>query len=462
MLKDQLLASINEGEQLKGHLDAVRQELNENPKTIVILDDDPTGTQTVYDVPVVTSWEKDVLENEILKSPTFFILTNSRSLQIEEANALAKLLGKRLNTLTKKHNKHLLVVSRGDSTLRGHYPNEVNALAEGLGIEEHAKHILAPAFFEGGRYTFNDIHYVKEGADFIPAGETPFAKDNTFGYKNSNLKNWIIEKYEDKIDSKTIESLSIKKLRNNPLDSIISTIKNSNNSHIVVNATTYNDLQRVALACLKNKEPLLFRTAASFVNAISGIEARDCLSKNEILTSNKGKSSLTVIGSYVPKTTIQLQVLKDNSDAVFLELDVSDVQNESLFRKDINTLSVKVNHHIKSNDDVILYTSRTIVKGNTKAESLDIVNRVSNGLISIIKKLTSQPKYIVVKGGITSSDVATKGLNVKRALVLGQILKGVPVWKLGNETKFPNMPYIIFPGNVGNNNALYQLTKLLK
>ena len=461
MLKDHLLASINEGEQLSGHLDAIRQELKDHPKTIVILDDDPTGTQTVYNVPVVTSWEDHVLEREVLKSPVFFILTNSRSLQIEEANALGKLLGERLQSLSKKHNKQILVVSRGDSTLRGHYPNEVNTLAEGLGIVK-AKHILAPAFFEGGRYTFNDIHYVKEGADFIPAGETPFAKDNTFGYKNSHLKDWIIEKYEGKIDSKTIENLSIEALRNNPLDSIISTIKNPDNSHIVVNATSYNDLQTVALACLKSNEPLLFRTAASFVNAISGIKARDCLSKKDILSSIENGGSLIVIGSYVPKTSVQLQVLKDHSDAVFLELDVSNVQDRLLFEQDVNHLSEKVNQHIKANHEVVLYTSRTIVKGNTKAESLDIVNRVSNGLISIIKQLKTQPKYIVAKGGITSSDVATKGLNVKRALVLGQVLKGVPVWKLGNETKFPDMPYIVFPGNVGDNNALYQLTKLLR
>tara|TARA_R110002096_G_scaffold172680_1_gene346508 strand:+ start:19462 stop:20847 length:1386 start_codon:yes stop_codon:yes gene_type:complete len=461
MLKEDILASINEGEQLKGHLDAIRQELQENPKTIVILDDDPTGTQTVYDVPVVTSWEVSILEYEVLNSPVFFILTNSRSLQIEEANALAELLGERLQSLSKKHNKQILVISRGDSTLRGHYPNEVNALAEGLGIED-AKHILAPAFFEGGRYTFKDIHYVKEGTNFIPAGETPFAKDNTFGYKNSNLKDWIIEKYEDEIELKSIESLSIDTLREKPLDGIISTIKNSNNSHIVVNATSYNELQTVALACLKSNEPLLFRAAASFVNAISGIEARNCLSKTEIITSNEGKGSLIIIGSYVPKTTAQLQALKDHSDAVFLELDVSNVQDSLLFNQDINHLSEKVNQHIKANHHVVLYTSRTIIKGHTKAESLAIVNRVSNGLISIIKQLKNQPKYIVAKGGITSSDVATKGLNVKRAQVLGQVLKGVPVWKLSAETKFPNMPYIIFPGNVGDNNALYQLTKLLK
>ena len=461
MLKNEIKLTIESGNQRKGYIEEIKTELITTPKTIVILDDDPTGTQTVYNVPVVTSWKSSVLENEIINSPVFFILTNSRSLQIEEANNLAESLGSKLSKLSKKHNKQLIVLSRGDSTLRGHYPNEVDALAKGLATP-NAKHILAPAFFEGGRFTYKNIHYVKEGNDFIPANETPFAKDNTFGYKNSNLLDWIVEKYEGNIDRSAIESLSLELLRTQSTEEIIEKIESPNKSHIVVNATSYADLEAVALAVLKSNEQFLLRTSASFVNAITGIVAKDCLSKKEILTTQKTGGSLIVIGSYVPKTTAQLVILKQHSDAIFLELDVTNVKNDGLFQKDIDQISKKVNQHLKENKDVVFHTSRTIIKGDTKAESLAIVNRVSNGVISIIQQLKTQPKYIVAKGGITSSDVATKGLNVKRAYVIGQALKGVPIWKLGNETKFPNMPYIIFPGNVGDNQALYQLTKLLK
>jgi uncharacterized protein YgbK (DUF1537 family) len=461
MLKDKIIASIESGNQHNGFLDEIKKEIITTPKIIVILDDDPTGTQTVYNVPVVTSWESSILEKEIKESTVFFILTNSRSLQIEEANQLGELLGLRLSKLSKKYNKQLIVLSRGDSTLRGHYPNEVEALAKGLKFR-NAKHILAPAFFEGGRFTYNDIHYVKEDDNFIPANKTPFAKDNTFGYHNANLIDWIVEKYENNINRNAIESLSLEMLRTKPTEEIIKKIESSNKSHIVVNATTYTDLEAVALAILKSNENFLLRTSASFVNAITGIKAKDCLVKEEILTNQKTGGSLIVIGSYVPKTTAQLEVLKKYSDAVFLELDVSNVKKDTLFKNDITELSKKVNQLLKENKDVVFHTSRTIIKGETKAESLAIVNKVSNGVISIIKQLTKKPKYIVAKGGITSSDVATKGLNVQRAHVLGQALKGVPVWKLGHETKFPNMPYIIFPGNVGDNQALYQLTKLLK
>lgn len=461
MLDQDLLESINEGDHIDGPIADIHNALKTNPKTIIILDDDPTGTQTVYDVPVITQWDESVLEAEIINSPVFFILTNSRSLQVDEANNLAELLGKRLHKLSQKHNKNILVVSRGDSTLRGHYPNEVDALAQGLETK-NAKHVLAPAFFEGGRYTYKDTHYVRESNHFIPSGETPFAKDNTFGYTASNLKDWIVEKYEGDIDKDKIESISIDLLRQNNSEVITEKIKNPNHSHVIVNATSYCDLQKFAIACLQNDEQLLFRTSASFVNAISGIEAKNPLSKEEILGRNTKGAGLIVVGSYVPKTSAQLDVLKEKSNAVFLELDVSNVRDNVLFTHDINALAETINSHLESHINVVLYTSRTIIKGNTKAESLTIVNRVSNGVISIVKQLKTKPKYIVAKGGITSSDVATKGLNVKRAKVIGQVIKGVPVWQLGKETKFPDTPYIVFPGNVGDEDALYKLTKLLE
>jgi uncharacterized protein YgbK (DUF1537 family) len=61
---------------------------------------------------------------------------------------------------------------------------------------------------------------------------------------------------------------------------------------------------------------------------------------------------------------------------------------------------------------------------------------------------------LIAKGGITSSDIATKSLKVKLAMVAGSILPGVPVWKLGEESLFPGMHYVIFPGNVGGDDAL--------
>ena len=68
---------------------------------------------------------------------------------------------------------------------------------------------------------------------------------------------------------------------------------------------------------------------------------------------------------------------------------------------------------------------------------------------------------MVSKGGITSSVLATDALNVRRAQVLGQILPGVPVWQLGPEARYPGMPYVVFPGNVGGPDALLKAVAIL-
>jgi uncharacterized protein YgbK (DUF1537 family) len=459
MTNQEIIQSIADGERGKEYHDEIYKELLKTPITIVILDDDPTGTQTVHNVPVITQWSEEVIEKEILTSPVFFILTNSRSLQAEEADSLATVLGKRLKKAAVNHNKKLLVISRSDSTLRGHYPNEVNALAEGLGWM-HAKELLIPAFFEGGRYTFKDIHYVKEGERFVPAAETPFAKDNTFGYESSDLKHWIEEKSHGSIKATAVQSLSLELLRNQPIEDVRD-ILNGNNRHFIVNATSYNDLGAVALASLRAKGPFIFRTAASFINAIANIEVKAILQKKDLLTDNESNGALVVVGSYVPKTTAQLTYLKKHSNAVFVEFDVAKLIHSDSIEKELVQISTQIDNEIGQRKNVVLYTTREVLKGNTKEENLKIVNQVSQNLIAIVKSLKNRPKYMLSKGGITSSDIAVKALKVARAHIIGQVIKGVPVWRLGQDAKFPELPYIVFPGNVGDDDALFNVIEKL-
>jgi len=455
-----IIQSIKEGELSKDYQEEIHGELLRSPRTIVILDDDPTGTQTVHNVPVITQWSEEVIANELLVSPVFFILTNSRSLHANEADTLGRVIGQRLSNAAARHDKKLVVISRSDSTLRGHYPNEVNALTEGLGWGQ-AKHILIPAFFEGGRYTLNDIHYVKEGAEFIPAAETPFASDNTFGYVSSNLKDWIQEKTHGAIKATAVQSLGLELLRKLPTEEVLHLL-NGNSSHFVANATTYKDLASLALAGLRSKAHIVYRTAASFVNAISGIELRALLEKQEILTQNETHGALVIVGSYVPKTNRQLAYLRKHSDASFIELDVAKMVHSASNVKVISQISKQIDELIKQKKTAVLFTAREVIKGDTKEESLKIINQVSQNLIAIVKKLNNRPRYILAKGGITSSDIAVKALNVQRALILGQVINGVPVWQLDEKARFPKLPYIVFPGNVGEDEALFNVTQKLQ
>ena len=91
-----------------------------------------------------------------------------------------------------------------------------------------------------------------------------------------------------------------------------------------------------------------------------------------------------------------------------------------------------------------------------------LIQRVSDGLIEIVQKIAVRPRYLVAKGGITSSDTATAALGVVRATVAGQILPGIPVWRTGAESRHPGLAYIVFPGNVGGDDALVEVERKLK
>ncbi|NJN33030.1 MAG: hypothetical protein HC817_01020 [Saprospiraceae bacterium] len=165
-------------------MDFFKEQIQANLKPIIVLDDDPTGTQTVHGVPVLTEWTQAAIQKELAnKTPIFYILTNSRALIAPEADKLAFEIGKNIA----KTGQNCWLINRGDSTLRGHFPNEVEALADGLGWSKKGYlTVLIPAFFEGNRFTKNDIHYLVENDKWTPVGETPYAQDKTFGYQSSH------------------------------------------------------------------------------------------------------------------------------------------------------------------------------------------------------------------------------------------------------------------------------------
>jgi uncharacterized protein YgbK (DUF1537 family) len=131
-------------------------------RRIAVLDDDPTGSQTVHDVAVVTVFE-DAEYAAGLAQPgsTCFVLTNTRSLPEDAASALTTSVAGSLFTLGQTLNAPVEVVGRGDSALRGHVLTEIRAIDDarrrvvGTGFDGV---LLVPAYFEAGRFTAGDIH----------------------------------------------------------------------------------------------------------------------------------------------------------------------------------------------------------------------------------------------------------------------------------------------------------------
>jgi uncharacterized protein YgbK (DUF1537 family) len=435
--------------------ESIRAELIAQNRIIVVLDDDPTGTQTMHNIPVLTNWDKSAIEDEIKRETRlFYILTNSRSMIASEADSIHRLIGRNIALVFKKFKRDYIVISRGDSTLRGHYPNDIMALAEGLQLDSFHT-ALIPAFFEGGRFTIKDVHYVRDGEHLIPVAETPFAKDRVFGFLHSNLKEWIAEKTGGVVKASAVVSFSLDELRNESVVAIAEKIKKlSPITTCIVNAVAYCDVEKFAIAYLQSGVQMLFRTAASFVKAISVIEEKNFLTAKELVKEGNQNGGLIIIGSYVPKTTSQLQALLLDETITAFELNVNDILEREL---KVNDVVEKMEHLINVGNHVVMYTSRLLHTGNSESENLRIGNQVSGFITAVVAALKIVPRFMIAKGGITSSDIATKALGMKRAMVAGQALSGVPVWMAGEESKFPGLPFIIFPGNVGSDNALVEL-----
>ncbi len=452
-------------EREQGLLPFIREEFEKSGKTVVVLDDDPTGTQTCHDVVVLTSWKVPLLVQELQKKPSIlFILTNSRSMSERDAVMLAAQIGRNLTEAVKESGRQIAVVSRSDSTLRGHFPAEVEAIGTALHIPEFIT-ILVPAFIEGGRFTIDDIHYIREHDDLVPVGDTPFAKDTVFGYTRSNLKEWVEEKTKGRIKASNVVSVSLKDIRLRGPEAVAEKLAACNPGDVcIANACSYKDLEVLVMALLlaeKRGQKFIYRTSATFVSIRAGIAPGKIYTPQNHETQS-GNGSLIVVGSYVPKTTRQLSYLLEQGTHRALEVNVPEILRSTDTSPYRNLILTETNKLLASGKDVVIHTSRRLETGKDAESSLLIHNAVSSFLASIMRGLEVRPAFIIAKGGITSSDLATKGLSAECAMILGQVIAGVPVWKLDAKSKFPEMIYIVFPGNVGDDEALLQVWRKLK
>ncbi|BBN02755.1 fructose-bisphosphate aldolase, class II [Marchantia polymorpha subsp. ruderalis] len=441
-----------------------RVEKEGRAKVLVVLDDDPTGTQTVHDVNVLTDWSVDVLKEEFDKKPAcFFILTNSRALNHEEAAELTVEICKQVVAAASAAGDiGYTIVLRGDSTLRGHFPQEPNAAASVIG--ESDAWIICPFFLQGGRYTINDIHYVADENMLVPAGSTEFAKDAVFGYKSSNLLEWVEEKTEGRVAAKDVASISIDTIRKGGPAAVCQTLCSLKKGTVcVVNAASERDVEVFAAGMMRAEamgKQFLCRTAAAFVSARIGLRPTVPLTPKDLGSLNT-TGGLIVVGSYVPKTTKQVEEARAScKDLVWINVDVASVTSDTLTREvEIEQAALSATQALTAGMDTVIMTSRDLVTGSSKEESLKIGLSVSSALVEVVKRISVRPRYILAKGGITSSDVATKGMDVRKALVVGQALPGVPLWQFGPGSRHPGLPYIVFPGNVGGTDALAKVVQ---
>jgi uncharacterized protein YgbK (DUF1537 family) len=430
--------------------------MNDRPK-IIVLDDDPTGSQTVHSCLLLTQWDFDTLKLGLADpAPIVFILTNTRALSPQRAAAVTQEVCDHLKlALQTLAIDNYLIVSRSDSTLRGHYPIETDTIDRELGPFD--AHFLIPAFFEGGRITRDSIHYLIINGTPTPVHETEFARDSVFSYSHSYLPDYVAEKTENSIPADRVERFLLPEIRSGCLDRLLNL---TNNCCGVIDGEIQTDFDRFAadlLTATARGKKFLLRSAASILTSLANLGPQPIAAEAMSTYVRNGRPGAIIVGSHVRKTTIQLEQLLKLPNIVGLELDLSKLlvdfdQSYHLLLQ--STIDRAATIH-QAEQTPVIYTSRQELTFDDVATRLDFGERVSALLMEIERNLPPTIGFLISKGGITSNDTLSQGLALPAARLLGQILPGCSiVITPPNHPLFPNLPVVLFPGNVGDDFAL--------
>lgn len=425
---------------------------------IIVLDDDPTGSQTVHGCLLLTCWDEATLREAFNDAaPLFFILTNTRALDAAAAAQITREVCRNLrvvlDALEKEgHTIHPIVVSRSDSTLRGHYPVETDVIAEVLGPFD--AHFLTPAFFEGGRVTRNSVHYLRVNEAWVPVHETEFARDSIFAYHHSYLPDYVAEKTHGRIPANSVQRFTLADVRGSDLTTRLRALRD--NVCAVVDAEQPSDLEHFCAAikaATAQGQRFLFRSAASLLTALAQLPPQPVRAENMGQWTRSGNPGVIIVGSHVAKTTAQLHVLLQQPGIAGIELDVSRLPAERTVLRDdaLQRIQAQYRNGLTS----VVYTSRVERDFATPAERLAFGVHISSVLMDIEQQLPHDLGFLISKGGITSNDTLSTGLALRTARLLGQVLPGVSMVRCpADHARYPDLPVVIFPGNVGDENAL--------
>ncbi|MHB1282092.1 MAG: four-carbon acid sugar kinase family protein [Acidithiobacillus sp.] len=433
---------------------------------IIVIDDDPTGSQTVHSCLLLTRWDTETLGIALRDpAPLFFVLSNTRGMAAARAAAVTREICQNLRVALDRlaatgRALRPILVSRSDSTLRGHYPVETDVMAAELGPFD--AHFLVPAFFEGGRITRDSVHYVRQNGVETPAHETEFAQDSVFAFHHSFLPDYVEEKTQGRIPAAAVERFTLAELRAGCLPRLLAL---RGNVCAVVDAVEPADLAVFArdlrVAAAQGKR-FLFRSAASLLTALADLPPQPIAATAMARLVRGGKPGAIVVGSHVRKTTEQLGRLLQEPGLEAIEVDVDACAGAARSGQLPAILQRAAVAHAKGLD-VVIYTSRGERRFADQAARLAFGEAVSAFLMEVVRGLPEDLGFLISKGGITSNDVLSSGLALRMARVMGQILPGCSVVTCpADHPRTPNLPVVIFPGNVGDAEGLALVRRRLR
>ncbi|WEO77592.1 four-carbon acid sugar kinase family protein [Cryobacterium sp. SO2] len=411
-------------------------------KTIV-LDDDPTGTQSASDVVVLLTSNADLIGQALTEADSVYVLTNSRAIPEEEAVALMRAIRADARTAGARLGEDIQIVLRGDSTLRGHVFSETLVFAEADSVV-----LFVPAFPDGGRTTENGVHYVTQAGQRVPAHLTEFADDPVFPFDTAVLVDYVRQK-----SGRDAVSVPLELVRADAVHEVLLTA--AAGSVVVPDAVTNDDIRRIARgveAARARGANIVVRSASPLAAALAGVES-DGLLPSPLLAVPV--PTLLVCGSHTQGATAQLDlVAAGHGPAVVIP--TADALRDPAGTG--STVARTAAAELAGRGVSVVTTERA---RSAAHNTLEHGRLVMEALTSTVRALLPAVEVVVSKGGITSADVARVGLGATRAVVLGQVLPGVSVWRLVASDGRERL-HVVVPGNVGEPDALVKVLAALR
>jgi len=444
---------------------------------LIVLDDDPTGSQTVHSCPLLLRWDANSLRQGLAHpSPLLFVLANTRALEPEAACERVREICQALKPLLAESVAagrwdRWMVICRGDSTLRGHFPLEADVVAEELGPFDST--LLVPAFIGGGRTTVQGMHLLHGE----PVHRSAFAQDGFFSYSTSYLPDWVEEKSAGRIATDQVEIVTVLELNQASesqaaFDSLCRRLQSFHRNVIVtLDAQTdehINILGSIVRCVHGSGHRMMAQSAASFLSGLADLPPQP-LSPHALPTLRRcteagySMPGLVVVGSHVPLADMQLRcILSDPctegieicADNILTILDgsASDQNLVSL----VEDLTVQVQIILDQNLTPVLFTSRGERASMSSQQRRWLGDALAGSMARVVRQLSPQLGYVISKGGITTHAILADGLKMRVVELQGQLLPGLSF------VMADTLPVVTFPGNLGDRSTLYECWRLME
>jgi uncharacterized protein YgbK (DUF1537 family) len=416
----------------------------------VVLDDDPTGTQTSAQVSVVLEWSPHTLA--AARQPgdrALHIVTNARAHAGDEAAQLTRSAAAAARVAFPSAR----IVLRGDSTLRGHVGEEYEAVRTAAGTAGNPPLLLVMALPAAGRLTRQGVHLLMRDGDAVPLHLTEYARDRTFGYSTATLSEWAEERSAGRFRATRARRVELGALRAEGGAAAVAAAlgaawRAGQPAVVVPDAETDQDLAIIAdglREAERDSVPVIVRCAPAFAGVLSGTTAT-----RPALPPPSASSVLVLCGSYVPGATDQLVALEAARPGTLIEVDIRELMRGPS-AGEAERVAAAASGSIRTCGLAVVATPR---RYDGSLTDVTAQRRLAVALAEVARLVPASAT--VAKGGITSAITARAGLGVGWARVEGPLLPGVSLWTLPDDRSLA-----VVPGNVGGSSLLVELVDLI-